>query len=42
MCKGQLDDGKDWVEAAELRRKDETVCTSTDALVDDKWSQMSV
>jgi hypothetical protein len=42
MCKGQLDNGEDWVEAAELRRENETVCTLTDVLVDDKWSQMSV
>jgi hypothetical protein len=42
MCKGQLDDREDWVEAAELRREDETVCTSTDTFVDDKRSQMSV
>jgi hypothetical protein len=43
MCKGQLDDREDWVEEeAELRREDETVCTSTDTFVDDKWSQMSV
>jgi hypothetical protein len=42
MCKGQLDNGEDWVEAAELRREDETVCTSTDAFVDDKRFQTSV
>jgi hypothetical protein len=42
MCKGQIDDREDWVEAAELRREDETVCTSTDTFVDDKWSQASV
>jgi hypothetical protein len=42
MCKGQLDDGKDWVEAAELRREDETVCISTDVLVNNKQSQTSV
>jgi hypothetical protein len=42
MCKGQLDDREDWVEAAELRREDETVCTSTDTFVDDKRSQTSV
>jgi hypothetical protein len=42
MCKGQLDDREDWVEAAELRREDETVCTLTDTFVDDKWSQTSV
>jgi hypothetical protein len=42
MCKGQLDDGEDWVEVAELRREDEMVCTSTDTFVDDEWSQTSV
>jgi hypothetical protein len=42
MCKGQLDDREDWVEAAELRREDETVCNSTDTFVDGKWSQTSV
>jgi hypothetical protein len=42
MCKGQLDNGDDWVEAAELRRENETVCTLTDTLVKGKQSQMSV
>jgi hypothetical protein len=42
MCKGQLDNEENWVEAAELRREDETVCTSTNTFVDDKWSQVSV
>jgi hypothetical protein len=42
MCKGQLDNREDWVEAAELGRENETVCTLTDTLVDDKRSQMSV
>jgi hypothetical protein len=42
MCKGQLDHGEDWVEAAEVGREDEMVCTLTDALVDDKQAQMSV
>jgi hypothetical protein len=42
MCKGQLDDREDWVEAAELRREDETVCTLTDTFVDNKRSQTSV
>jgi hypothetical protein len=42
MCKGQLDHGEDWVEVAEVGREDETVCTLTDALVDDKQSQTSV
>jgi hypothetical protein len=42
MCKGQLDNGEDWVEAAELRRENETVCTLTDTLPDDKRSQMLV
>jgi hypothetical protein len=36
MCKGQLDHGEDWVEAAEVGREDEM------HLVDDKWSQTSV
>jgi hypothetical protein len=36
ICRGQLDNGKDWVEAAEVGRENETVCTMTDALVDDK------
>jgi hypothetical protein len=36
MCKGQLDNRKDWVEAAEVRRENETVCTMTDTLVNDK------
>jgi hypothetical protein len=38
MCKGQLDNGEDWVEVAELRRENETVCTLTDALVNNKQS----
>jgi hypothetical protein len=42
MCKGQLDNGEDWLEAAEVGRENETVCTMTDALVDDKRSQTSV
>jgi hypothetical protein len=42
MCKGQLDNGEDLVEAAELGRENEAVCTLTDALVDDKWAQMLV
>jgi hypothetical protein len=42
MCKGQLDNGKDWVEAAEVGRENEMVCTMTDTLVDDKWAQTSV
>jgi hypothetical protein len=42
MCKGQLDHQEDWVEAAEVGREDETVCTPTDTFVDDKWSQTSV
>jgi hypothetical protein len=42
MCKGQLNHGEDWVEAVELRREDEMVCTSTDALVNNKRSQTSV
>jgi hypothetical protein len=42
MCKGQLDNREDWVEAAELRRENEMVCTLTNALVDDKQSQTSV
>jgi hypothetical protein len=42
MCKEQLDNWEDWVEAAELGRENEAVCTLTDALVDNKWAQMSV
>jgi hypothetical protein len=42
MCKGQLDNGEDWVEVVELRREDETVCTSTDTFVDNKQSQALV
>jgi hypothetical protein len=42
MCKGQLDNREYWVEAAEVGRENEMVCTLTDALVDDKWSQTSV
>jgi hypothetical protein len=42
MGKGQLDNGEDWVEAVEVGRENETVCTMTDALVDDKQAQMSV
>jgi hypothetical protein len=42
MCKGQLDHGEDWVEAAEVGRENEMVCTLTDTLVDDKRSQMLV
>jgi hypothetical protein len=42
MGKGQLDNKEDWVKAAELRRENETVCTMTDALVDDERAQTSV
>jgi hypothetical protein len=42
MGKGQLDNGEDWVEAAEVGRENEMVCTMTNALVDDKWAQTSV
>jgi hypothetical protein len=42
MCKGQLDNGEDWVEVVELGREDETVCTLTNALVDDKQAQTLV
>jgi hypothetical protein len=37
-----LDNGQDSVETAEVGGENETVGTSTDALVDDKWAQMSV
>jgi hypothetical protein len=36
MGKGQLDNREDWVEAVEVGRENEMVCTMTDALVDDK------
>jgi hypothetical protein len=42
MCKGQLDNEEDWVEVAELGRENETVCTLTDALVDDNRAQTLV
>jgi hypothetical protein len=42
MGKGQLDNGEDWVEAAEVGMENETVCTMTDALVNDKQAQTSV
>jgi hypothetical protein len=42
MGKGQLDNMEDWVEAAEVGRENETVCTTTDGLVNDKWAQTSV
>jgi hypothetical protein len=42
MYKGQLDNGEDWVEATEVGRENEMVCTVTDTLVDDEWAQMSV
>jgi hypothetical protein len=42
MCKRQLDNGEDWVEAAEVGRENEMVCTLTDALVDNKCAQTSV
>jgi hypothetical protein len=42
MCKGQLDNGEDWVEAAEVGRENETVYTMTDTLVDNEWAQMLV
>jgi hypothetical protein len=42
VCRGQLDNGEDWVETVEVGRKNKMVCTSTDALVDDKWAQTSV
>jgi hypothetical protein len=36
MCKGQLDNGEDWMEAAEVGRENEMVCTMTNALVNDE------
>jgi hypothetical protein len=42
MCKRQLDNGEDWVEVAEVGRENETVCTMTDTLVNDKQAQVSV
>jgi hypothetical protein len=42
MCKGQLDNGEDWVEVEEVGRENESVCTMTDALINDKQAQTLV
>jgi hypothetical protein len=36
MCKGQLDSGEDWVEAAEVEGESEAVCTMAETGFDDE------
>jgi hypothetical protein len=42
MCRGQLDNGEDWVETVDVGRENEMVYTLTDTLVNDKQAQTSV